>query len=285
MLFLLVGLRFYFWNNFVKLSLSSFERSISDFILLIISVGFISAGGYLINDIFDVDVDRVNKPAKKLPFSIPILWFIYFLLNTLAIILAFFIVENNQTTYILIGSILLLFLYSAILQKLPLIGNLSVAFLASILPFLFHSFDSIQSEWSNLIKLSGHGIDLNFGVFKVLFFYSFIGFGVTFLREVVKDLEDLEGDNQSKYKTFPVMFGLVSSKVLFYFITFFIIAGLYFFDDNLFDHFLAVNYIYYIPTFIFVCLSLYSIHYSNFSKSSLFLKLALFSGVIILFLL
>jgi 4-hydroxybenzoate polyprenyltransferase len=278
MLFLLIGLRFYFWKHFVSLDIYSFERSNTSFFLLLLAVGLISVGGYLVNDLFDVDVDKVNKPEKELAYSKSILWIIYFVVNIVAVVTTFIIAENTLAILILCSSIILLFLYSYFFQKLPLIGNLVVAILAGFLPILYFSFDSL------IFKKEAH-FSLPFLTSYLITTYFLIGFGISLLREFVKDIEDIEGDKKSNYKTFPVLVGIKRSKILFYFFSILFIIGTLLIDFYSEVSFLITNYIFYLPTFTLLLISIYQVYQSNFSKSSLFLKGALFSGVLILFIL
>ena len=276
MLFLLIGLRFYFWKHIAIQENYSFVRSNADFLLLLLIVGLISAAGYLVNDIFDVKVDKVNKPEKELAYSNPILWAIYLGMNSIAIIVSFILAENGLTQFILLGTIILLFLYSLLFQKLPLIGNLTVSLLASILPVLYLSFD---------VEIKIHAYNHPSILFiNIILFYSLLGFGITFLREVVKDIEDIKGDERSNYKTFPVLVGIKGSQVLFYLLAGLFTLVLFYFDEGL-SYFLFDNIYYYLPIFVFLVLAVYQVSIANFLKASLFLKLTLFSGVLILFIL
>lgn len=276
MLLLLVGLRVYKYHLFVEEGNYIFSRSTQEFIILLITIGLISAAGYLVNDILDVIVDEVNVPQKKLAFSNKILWSIYFVMNGLAVVLSLLISETLLTLFILITSIILLFLYSKVFQKLPLIGNLVVASLAGVLPVLYEDFD--------LIFIKKNGI-INFSYQFTIYFYVFFGFVVSLFREVIKDIEDIEGDRKGGYKTLAVLLGenLIKPYLLF-FMFLVLLVFLILIIPNLilsfsFSHLMMV---------LGVCFYIVSMIYAykiDFSKSSLFLKLTLFSGVLILFIL
>lgn len=285
MLFLLVGLRFYFWRHTAVDVYHNFEQSHFDFFLLLLTVGLISSAGYLVNDIFDINVDKVNKPEKRLAYSSSILWGIYTVMNILAILLALYITESRLTQVILYGTIVLLFFYSFFLQKLPLLGNIVVAILAGFLPLLYYSFDSMQVDYSMVVMLSNHGMILDWKLIPVTFLYSFLGFGITLLRELVKDIEDIKGDKNSNYKTFPVLIGVKGSQILFYVLAFLFIVCLLYLNHSIINNFLFDVVYYYLLTFIFLSISIFQVYKANFSKASLFLKLTLFSGVLILFIL
>lgn len=277
MLFLLIGLRFYFWRHIAVDVYHNFKQSHFDFLLLLLTVGLISSAGYLVNDLFDIKADKINKPEKRLPYSNSILWGIYAVMNVLAILLALYITESSLTQIILFGSIVLLFLYSFLFQKLPLLGNVVVAILAGFLPVLYYSFD----------------VEIKIHIYKhpsllfldTVFYYFCFGFGVTLLRELVKDIEDIKGDKNSNYKTFPVLIGVKGSQILFYILISLFTVGLFYLDGLIINNFLFDAVYYYLLTFIFLSISIFQVYKANFSKASLFLKLTLFSGVLILFIL
>ena len=81
MLLLLVGLKVFNYHSFVQGGNYVFLRSTTAFIFFLMTVGLISIAGYLVNDIVDVEVDKINRPNKRLAFSKNILWGIYIFLN------------------------------------------------------------------------------------------------------------------------------------------------------------------------------------------------------------
>lgn len=285
MLLLLVGLRFYFWKHIIPLEPQTFERTPLEFTLFLFIVGLISALGYLVNDIFDVNVDKVNKSYKKLAFTKPILWSVYIIGNILAVLLILFSQENALTELIFFSTILTLFFYSLIFQRFPFVGNFNVALLAGVLPVLYLSFELFTSYIDLFFVLHLESVLLSIKLVPIISFYCFLGFGLTLLRELVKDVEDINGDESSGYKTLPVLIGVKGSKVLFYLLVTLFMVSILFFDYNLFSHFLFDHYLYYIPALILLLIAVYQVYLANFSKASLFLKLTLFSGVLVLFIL
>ena len=275
MLVLLIGLRFYFLNASTKGIVNLVGRTTTDFILLLFVVGLIAAAGYLINDLVDVEVDKVNKPEKKLAYTPPILYGIYVAMNGLAVFISLLLDLNSIIQLILLSSIILLFIYSFLFQKLPLIGNLTVAFLAGMLPLLSYNF----------VVLTTNNIQIgeNLSSLSVLLLYVYFGFGITLLRELVKDIEDLKGDEAAHYKTYPVVVGVKSSQVLFYMLVSLFCIGMGFLNHFMINNFVVDNWFYYTPTFILLGWSSYQVYEGNYSKASLFLKICLFSGVLILF--
>jgi 4-hydroxybenzoate polyprenyltransferase len=136
----------------------------------------VMAAGYLINDFYDFEADRVNKPDRT-EFSLEnrsvFLW-TYLIMNGIALVGSFLFLGGWSGAFV-IACIYALFLYSRNLKKYPLAANLMIAFLC-LAPFVlvWLNFDGLQS-----------------GLFL---FYAVLCFIITFAREMVKDMEDVEGD-------------------------------------------------------------------------------------------
>lgn len=199
------------------------------FALLVFSTVLIAAGGYIINDIEDYEIDILNKPektiinkwisaknAKKLYWGFSIFGF------SIALYLAFY-VKNLPLVLIYPTAILLLFLYSKLLKKSILWGNLIVsifcAFVAGIVLF---------AERENVWALNFKNPSLGNEVLKIFLFYLLFAFFSTMFREIVKDIEDVEGDQKNGCKTLPILLGIQTAKWVAYF---FAIVLLYFLGD------------------------------------------------------
>lgn len=176
-----------------------------DFIILTTSILLITMGGYLINDIYDIESDKINKPDKvyiSTIISIKSGLFLYFLTSITGLILGFYLSINKNLNHLsgfFIVTVILLFIYTKILKKLPLIGNIIVALLVSLPIFLVYEFDhsmiSIKDIFDNLF------------LSIIIFFYLLFAFLTTLIREIIKDLQDIKGDNKFKLKTLPIMIG------------------------------------------------------------------------------
>lgn len=176
-----------------------------DFIILTTSILLITMGGYLINDIYDIESDKINKPDKvyiSTIISIKSGLFLYFLTSITGLILGLYLSINKNLNHLsgfFIVTVILLFIYTKILKKLPLIGNIIVALLVSLPIFLVYEFDhsmiSIKDIFDNLF------------LSIIIFFYLLFAFLTTLIREIIKDLQDIKGDNKFKLKTLPIMIG------------------------------------------------------------------------------
>ena len=176
-----------------------------DFIILTTSILLITMGGYLINDIYDIESDKINKPGKvyiSTIISIKSGLFLYFLTSITGLILGFYLSINKNLNHLsgfFIVTVILLFIYTKILKKLPLIGNIIVALLVSLPIFLVYEFDH------SMISIKDIFDNLFFSI--IIFFYLLFAFLTTLIREIIKDLQDIKGDNKFKLKTLPIMIG------------------------------------------------------------------------------
>ena len=183
-----------------------------NFILLVISSVFIAAGGYIINDYFDLNIDQVNKPEKLVVEKIihrrwTIIW--HLLLSIAGITLGF-IVDYSSSVYLLGVAnticVLLLFFYSVSLKKKLLAGNVLISLLTSWVILVV-----TWCENSHIIK-----VKTILGVNKILretFLYAAFAFIISLIREVIKDMEDVEGDRRYGCKTMPIVWGITATKV------------------------------------------------------------------------
>lgn len=161
--------------------------------LLALGICLIAAGGYVINDYYDVKIDVVNKPHLVLidRFISRKQAIIYHLiLNAFALILSLFLSHKIQLIF---GcSALLLWWYSNTLKRLPFWGNLSIAILSSLSVLCVFLINQLQNH--------------------TLLFFGLLIFTSTLAREIVKDIEDKEGDKSHGCRTIPIVFGLRKSK-------------------------------------------------------------------------
>ncbi len=189
-----------------------------EFTLLILATIFITIGGYLINDYFDIDVDRLNKPGKNqvgMKFPVATVQILYWLFTVsgvlLGIILSWMLNQINYSL-IFVFSAGLLWFYSERYQCIPLIGNLVVAFLSALsfgLVWLF-GFFALSNDAVAFTTVQASFPLVN----KMVLMYMGFAFITSLFREVTKDMEDAAGDERFGCRTFAVAFGLKKSKIL-----------------------------------------------------------------------
>lgn len=189
--------------------------SIGDYAFILVATAYllVAAAGYIINDYFDIDIDIVNKPDKVFidnGISKKMALFLYVAMNVLAIVLGWFasaMLQDNSAIVFITTCVVLLFLYSALLKKQFLVGNLLVAIItASALPVL--SCMKMKINWLAPAPGATHQVVL---LSWLTYLYTGFAFIISFSREMIKDLEDVEGDKQYGGRTVPIVLGTVAS--------------------------------------------------------------------------
>ena len=193
------------------------------FTLLALSILSITAGGYIINDIFDIEADKINKPLKVIlekSISKKKAWILYYSSTILGLFLGTYLsftIENSLYSFFFIGTILVLFLYSKYLKKTLIIGNLIVSLLLGLVVFITVIFNEPKAHNSNLLEVISN---MATSIRLLLITITYIVFSVltNLIREIIKDIEDINGDLKIKAKTLPILFGRKrASKVAFFF--------------------------------------------------------------------
>lgn len=183
------------------------------FFLLIISTIFLAAAGNVINDYFDVDADKINKPDKVIVerlISKKRTLIIYNILNLLGIFSGFFLAMiSNKKHYglLFIAISILLFYYSKYFKKTALVGNFIVAFFIAFSILIILIFPSVH-----LVI-----VEEQIKVMRIIVSYTIFAFLLNLIREIVKDIEDIDGDYKLNMKTLPILLGKKRSQnVVFY---------------------------------------------------------------------
>ena len=187
-----------------------------DFSLLVLSTVMIAAAGNIINDYFDVKADRINKPEKLIITKhIKRRWAIisHWSLNGIAFLIGVILSLKYETysfAFIHLISINLLWFYSMILKRKPLIGNLSVAFLTSLIPVLALIF-FLESEQEHFQEMR---LGLFSNEFVLIHFLALFAFIQNLSREIIKDIQDIEGDKLIYVRSLPMIIGIPKTKII-----------------------------------------------------------------------
>ncbi len=240
------------------------KQTIYDFrmLLLTLSTMLIAAAGYIINDYYDVKIDYINKPervviGKGIKRRYAILFHV--VLSILGIMIGVYL--SWSITALNVLSVFLLWLYSNSLKRLPLVGNITVALLTGA------SIYCVE-----ILYRTGNSMIMIFSIFALF---------MTLVREIIKDIEDLKGDNTFGCRTLPIQWGIRRTKVVIYFIIAAFAATV-----------VAVNYFYealpfrYYVIFLFVPLMLLLYRLiradtkNDFSLLSTFCKVIMLLGIL-----
>ncbi len=190
-------------------------------LLACLSGGIITGAANAINDYFDIAIDRVNKPQRPLPSgkvtpSGAMAWSLF--LFAVGIAVSFLI--GRAAAVIAVTASVFLFLYSWQFKRLPLVGNFTVSFI-SALAFVYGGV-SVGRFTASLIP----------GAFAFLFHFG---------REILKDIEDISGDQADHARTFPICCGVNAARILITAIFFLLILA------TIFPYFLKIyNWFYFL---------------------------------------
>lgn len=186
------------------------------FILLVMASVLIAAAGYIINDYFDINIDRVNKPGKMVvEKTIRRRWAIILHILFTAAGLALSLYVSLKTTHIIFfanaACALLLWVYSTTFKKKLLSGNIIISALTAWVIIVLYF--AVNTTYLNTLSQPPEIITAMNKIFKFGALYAGFAFIISLVREVVKDIEDMEGDEKYGCKTMPIVWGVPASKV------------------------------------------------------------------------
>ena len=186
-----------------------------DFCLFVFTTLLITASGYIINDIYDIETDRINKPDKRIiqvHLSESNAWKIYFsMIITGALISLYLAIQRNDLLYWFIYplAVFLLFGYSRWFKGIPHLGNIIVSLFCAAVPGIF-----FLSEASILKELQIRDLSSFLTLQELLLSYVIFAFLTNLNREIVKDLQDQVGDKLANINTAAVFFGENNTKLI-----------------------------------------------------------------------
>lgn len=203
------------------LNVNQFELQFSElhFFFLVMATVLITAAGYVINDYFDTKTDLVNRPdtvilGRKLNRRWAILLHIIF--NTIGIGLGAYIsfyIGLPILTLVFVMITGILWFYSTTYKRQFLIGNVIVALLTALVPLMVLLFEiPLLREKYGLLMIELKA-NFNYVILWVAAF-SFYAFLLTLIREIIKDVEDFEGDNAYGRNTLPIVLGVMNTKII-----------------------------------------------------------------------
>ncbi|MCC9065258.1 geranylgeranylglycerol-phosphate geranylgeranyltransferase [Flavobacterium sp. F-30] len=253
--------------------------------LLVLSTVLLAAAGYVINNIYDVATDTINKPEDVVigkGISETAGYNIYVALNITGVALGFVLSNiilrpGFASLFILIAS--LLYFYATTLKQIMILGNFVVALLLSASVLIIGVFDLFPATNSeNQAQMASF--------FSILTDYALFAFMINFIREIVKDIEDVNGDYNQGMNTLPIAIGISRAAkiaVVFAVIAFLLCllyTNTYFFQNNLF---IATFYSFAFvlaPLLYFIVKIVSAKSKKDYRHLSTVLKLILFFGIL-----
>jgi 4-hydroxybenzoate polyprenyltransferase len=214
-LLLLAFMQLIFRYGFLKLQNISIALTDFQYSLLVLATVLIAAAGYIINDILDQETDYHNKSGNIIigkSISEGTAYNMYFVLNVLGVGIGFYLsnlIQRPSFTGVFIIISATLYMYATNLKQMLLIGNIIVALLLSFSVLIIGLFDLLPATDNGNKKVMGT-------MFTVLIAYAVFAFIINLIREIVKDMEDVDGDDNQGMSTLPIAIGISkTSKVAF----------------------------------------------------------------------
>lgn len=195
-----------------------------NFLLLMGSTIFLAASGYVINDYFDTRIDAINRPDKMIvgvTVSKEFASRLHQVLTAIGLLMGFWVAyQAKSMTLALIIALVpgLLWFYSASYKRQFLVGNVVVALNAALVPLVI-----VVATGAFLSSENGYGTLINQTPVMSILYSWILGFAVfaflcTLIREIIKDVEDIEGDKEMESRTLPIVWGPTKSKIVIYFL-------------------------------------------------------------------
>ncbi len=268
---------------FLKNAINNLPLNNLHFILLVITTLCLAAAGYIINNIEDVEADNINKPKNVVigkHISENTAFKLYLILNIVGVILGIYLANfieksNFAVSFVLIA--LLLYWYATSLKKIPILGNIIVSLLVGysiIIVGFFQLYPIITSKNSEYIS-NLFSIILDFAAFATL---------INFIREIIKDLEDVKGDKNVGIKTLPIILGINKTAKLISLLSIIAIVILILYvKNNLIDYIYVSLYflLFIIAPLLYFTIKVFSAkETTEFHKLSTILKIIMFTGII-----
>ena len=265
-------------QSYVDLALTDFN-----YILLVIATVCIAAGGYVINNIMDQDTDEIAKPQNRVvgvSISETVAYNWYIGLTIVGVGIGFYLSNviykpTFASMFILVAT--LLYMYATSFKQIPVLGNVVVALMLSTSIVIIGLFDILPAiDEDNRFRMKE--------AFDILMHYAIFAFIINLIREIVKDMEDMDGDYQSGINTLPNAIGIQKTKIIVGVLTVISIGILaYYVNSNLFELDYVVYYAMILivgPLIYFGVKLLNATTKKEFHHLSLVLKIILFFGIL-----
>ena len=282
-LLLLAFMQLVFRYGFFKFQNIPLSLADWQYLLLVLSTVLLAAGGYVINNIVDQKTDNDNKPKDVVvgkTISESTAYNIYVILNCVGVSIGFYLSNvimkpGFSSIFILIAATL--YLYATSLKQMVLIGNIIVALVLAFSVVIIGIFDLYPATYEgNQTQMAV--------IFSILLDYAIFTFFLNFIREIVKDLEDVNGDYNHGINTLPVAIGISRTTKIVFALSFIPLIGILFYIYN--NLFLLIYTTIYFLIFVVGPLLYFTIKIWNaktkkeFQQLSLLLKWILLFGIL-----
>lgn len=252
------------------------------FSLLVISTMCIAAGGYIINDIYDVDIDKINKPKNVIvgrSITEKTANRLYIIFNVLGVGIGFYLANmigkpGFAAIFIIISA--LLYLYSSYLKGILLVGNLLISALVAFSLIIIPLFDLLPA-------ITDANRSTQSLIFSIILDYSLFAFFINFIREIIKDIQDINGDKKNDLNTLAISIGRKrTTNIVFGLGVLAVVAIVFYMYTYLYENEIAILYFLFLilaPMLYFCFKSFEAKSAKDYAHQSILLKIIMFLGV------
>ncbi|WP_152611508.1 geranylgeranylglycerol-phosphate geranylgeranyltransferase [Psychroserpens damuponensis] len=261
--------------------------NIYGFALLVFITLCIAAAGNIINDIYDIDTDNINKPSKVIigkHVSENTAYNLFFALNIIGVILGLYLshtVDKSSFFSIFVIISVALYVYASYLKGTVLFGNILISFLVAMSIIIVGVFDLLPAMIPQNKEAQLTFLDL-------IFDYAIFAFMINLVRELIKDIQDVDGDYKAGMSTLPIVIGRERANKIAFVISMIPIGAVtYFIVTYWYKHPVAIGYflLFVIAPLIYATIKIFAasnnFHYKHIS---LVYKLIMFFGILSLLL-
>lgn len=262
----------------ISITLSDFG-----FFLLCLSTVSIAAAGNIINDVYDAETDRINKPQKQIigkTISERSAVTAYIVFTIIGVGIGFYLSNligrpGFSAIFIVISA--LLYLYATYLKNIMLVGNIIVSSLVAMVILIMGLFELLPA-------ITPANQQTQSIIFSILLDYAWFAFLINWIREMVKDQQDVNGDHNTGRNTLPVVLGRSrTNKIIFAIGLIPLLSVIFYISEYLYTNIWAVLYalLFIVGPLLYVLIQILSAKkIAHYLRLSLILKLILVMGLL-----
>ncbi|MCL6296090.1 geranylgeranylglycerol-phosphate geranylgeranyltransferase [Gaetbulibacter sp. 2012CJ34-3] len=256
-------------------------------LILILATICIAAAGNVINDIYDVETDFVNKPDKIIigkSISEKTAYNLFIILNVIGVGLGYYLSQSVGRSgffsiFVIISA--LLYVYASYLKQTFLIGNIIISLLVALSIIVVGIFELLP-------VITTENRQTLYTFFKIILDYSVFAFIINLIREISKDIEDIDGDYKAGMRTLPIIIGRERAKNILFFLSLIpLLAVSYYVINSLYKNQIAVIFflVFIIAPLLYISIKSFNAKTKkDYHHISNILKLVMFFGMLSLLL-